>query len=334
MSVEAPPHVGAGAPAVTARPAPCARCHSLLEPEDLRCPVCALPVPFAPAQGEARTMARILRCEHCAAAVNYDVSAQAPKCDFCQSVMHLEEPDDPVEEAQLVLPFAVSSEEAAQALRQWLRSQGFFAPSSLSKQATLASMTPLWWAAWWVQGEALVSFAGDSEAGRNRASWAPHCGQTRIHISQLLLPATKGLTHEECQQLISAYRLQSGQAAPQGADGARIERFGIPRSAAREQIDRGLQMYTHAVGHEAVPGKRKRKVSTVAMLKSMQTTRCALPAYILTYRYRDRIYRALVHGQDGTRVVGKAPVSVAKIVAVCVAVLGLAALVIAWLTVL
>jgi hypothetical protein len=77
----------------------CTRCETPLAPDDLRCAVCAQPTAGArPVHAEAH--AQILRCDECAAAITYTVEAQAPKCAFCGSVMHLETPEDPIEEAE------------------------------------------------------------------------------------------------------------------------------------------------------------------------------------------------------------------------------------------
>ncbi len=50
--------------------------------------------------------------------------------------------------------------------------------------------------------------------------------------------------------------------------------------------------------------------------KRLTTRRWAFPCYVLAYRYRDRLYRAIVHGQDPRLVFGDAPYSLAKILAV------------------
>ena len=81
-----------------------------------------------------------------------------------------------------------------------------------------------------------------------------------------------------------------------------------------------------------IPGRRFRNVHVAVVLSSLDTKRYALPAYVLAYRYRDKLYRVVVHGQDAGCVLGGAPVSVAKVVLVVGAVL-LALLVLAlWLT--
>ena len=104
---------------MSSAPAPCQRCTSRLEAEDLRCPVCALPTPRPPRDVD-RERARIVRCDNCGAAVAYSVEAQAPKCAFCASRMHIETQEDPIDQADRFVPFEVGTDQAHEALRAFL----------------------------------------------------------------------------------------------------------------------------------------------------------------------------------------------------------------------
>ena len=63
------------------------------------------------------------------------------------------------------------------------------------------------------------------------------------------------------------------------------------------------------------------------MIERQLTERVALPAWILAYRYRGALYRAIVHGQRAELVVGRAPLDRAKVAAVVIAVLAIAAVI-------
>ncbi len=71
-----------------------------------------------------------------------------------------------------------------------------------------------------------------------------------------------------------------------------------------------------------IPGSTYRNVHVAVLLESLRTERHALPTYVFAYRYRGKLYRALVHGQDPSCVFGKAPYSIAKIALVVVAIGG------------
>ena len=300
----------------------CARCQGPLELGDLRCAVCGLTAP-AQADTRARPMVQVLRCTECGAAVSYSAEAQAPKCKFCGSVTKLEQSLDPPEQAEWILPFGASPTDAQAALRSWMSSLGFFRPSDLAATATVEGLCPIWWAGWIVSADAFVSWTADSNAGSHRSDWAPHAGQAALPFRNLLVSASRGLSLPEAAQLAPHFQL--GSAAPidaqptaaLGPPGATLEQFDTQRSAARRTIVEAISATAaEALQHGTIPGSRFRNVHVAVLLQKLETRRLALPSYVLAYRYRRSLYRAIVHGQDVRCVFGKAPLSLGKIMLV------------------
>jgi hypothetical protein len=292
----------------------CARCDSQLEPGDLRCPICALAVALEWEPRRPGVAARVVRCDTCSASLEYSAEAKAPRCAYCASVMHVEVQADPVEQAEHFLPFAVAPREARGALGAFLSRKGFFKPSDLASTAALESLRALWWPGWSFTAEAQVSWAADSDAGSGRSDWAPHAGTTLLTFRDVVVPASRGLTRAECERLVPRYQRSRSSPAPEGPEGAQVERFDVTRSGARKQILAAVEAQALArIRESEVPGSRTRNVHVAVVLSSLLTTRYALPAYVLAYRYRRKSYRVVVHGQDATCVLGETPLSVWKV---------------------
>lgn len=302
----------------------CGRCATPLEDGDLRCAICALPVPIQPA-GERSGRAQILRCTSCNAAIAFSAAAQAPHCGFCGATMAIEQPVDPVEEAQVRIPFSVDRGEAEAALRGWLGKRGWFAPKELHREAVLESLTPLCWAGWLVTAEAQVAWTADSDEDAHRSAWAPHAGQVALRFDGILVPASRGLDHEECRLLVPYYDLGRAVAIPPAGEApdpdatepeAMIERFDAQRSAARSVVNRAIEATAKTRIEPHIPGRRFRNVRVACLLEGQTTERVALPAWVMAYRYRDTAYRAIVHGQRPEVVFGSSPKDALKIVLV------------------
>ncbi len=311
----------------------CRRCESPLEPEDLRCAVCALPAPSLPVEaGVSEVVAQILRCHGCGAAVRYSAEVGAPRCDFCGSVMELETPEDPVEQAERFVPFCVSEAEAREALQAWLGGLGFFRPRDLQARAAVDGLKPLWWVGWMFEAEATVCWAADSNEGSGRSAWAPHSGRFDMTVRNVVVPASVGLHDDECRELVEDYDLRRVDDAPRGYEGATVEQFTVQRSAVRQIIARALEgeAQTRCIPH--IPGSRHRNVRVSVLPARLGSTHYAFPAYVLAYRYEDKLYRAIVHGQNPDCVLGDAPLSWGRIVGVALGVLALVAMIIAMLT--
>lgn len=295
----------------------CRRCRSPIESGDLRCAICAL-VTEQRRSDVASPSVRILRCQGCGAALTYSAEATAPRCVFCAAVMQIEQPSDPLEVAERVLPFAVRPEQARDAVKAWLSTLGIFRPNDLATAASIEGIRPILWCGWVVYADAIVSWTADSNAGSGRSDWAPHAGQTRMNFGDLLIPASRGLRLQECRALTPRYDLSGlvdAHSALEGPTSALFEQFDVQRSAARAIVVNEITRTAAArVGREGhCPGSRFRNVHVSVLLHAMRTERVALPAYVLAYRYKGTSYRTIVHGQDASTTFGEAPYSIAKI---------------------
>jgi hypothetical protein len=297
----------------------CARCQGPIEHGDLRCAVCGLAAPAmaAPAQQQ---QVQVLRCTECGAAVSYSAEAQAPKCRFCGAVTKLEQPTDPIDQADWIIPFQVSPDQAQVALRKWMSGLGFFTPGDLAQTAQVEGLHPIWWAGWIVNANACVSWAADSNADAWRSQWAPHSGVSYLPFRNLLVSASRGLNLEEARelgpstQLGAAVPVKSAQIAQIGPQGTTLEQFDTQRSAARGIISNAIEATSIDLlkqGH--IPGTSYRHVKVSVLLQALETRRVALPSYVLAYRYGGKSYRAVIHGQNASCVTGKSPISWAKV---------------------
>lgn len=303
----------------------CERCRSVLEVGDLRCAVCNLTCPETLPEDRPTTAVDILRCSGCGASMTYDVRRLAAACAFCGSVLEVEHPEDPVEEARVLVPFTVDRPGAEAAFRSWLGGLGWFRPGDLRSEARLETIQPLRWAAWVFDARATASWAADSDAGARRADWAPHAGQAELGLDDVVVPATRGLTEAEVAELVPSYDLGAVSPGRDAVPEAAAESFDVVRSAARQRLVGEVEALTRRRlldGH--VPGRTFRNLRSAVVLRGLDARRCALPAWVLAYRYRGRLFRAVLSGQDPTCLVGSAPYSVARIVGAAAAALGLA----------
>ena len=302
---------------------PCAGCGTPLEQGDLRCSICGKAAPQQPGP-QKKTVVDILRCTGCGAAVAYDPERQAPACSFCGSVFKVETIEDPMEQTSGYLPFSVTPEQARQALSKWLGSLGWFRPSDLTASASLQELQPLWWVAWVFDAQSHISWTADSNHGARRSAWAPHAGQTTVSFNSILASASRGLTLKEVDEIANGFDLRTAQPEPQGVTNATMEQFDVQRSQARQQIARVLQSLAsqHVQSHE-IPGSTSRNLNVSVVVRNLVTRRLSFPAYVLAYRYKNRLYRVVICGQNQRLVIGDAPISAAKIVLVVIGAVGI-----------
>ena len=216
----------------------CERCSSAIAADDLRCPVCNLSCPASRQEDLPEAAVDILRCSGCGAAMTYEVKKRAAACAFCGSVLEIEHPADPVEEARFLLPFTIDRDRARAAFREWLGSLGWFRPGDLISGARLETIQPLRWVGWVFDARAELSWAADTDHDTRRADWAPHAGRVELDYDDVVVPATRGLTPLEAAHLVESYDLDPNAATTDLIDNATVERFDIPRANARTRLNR------------------------------------------------------------------------------------------------
>jgi hypothetical protein len=86
------------------------------------------------------------------------------------------------------------------------------------------------------------------------------------------------------------------------------EEYSIERDAALQICQQ--QFYAREQSNVAafLPGDTHRGLEVSTNFSSINSDLCLLPVYILSYRYRDRVYRFLVNGQTG-KCIGDKPLS-------------------------
>lgn len=314
---------------MTSEAVSCRRCTSPFEDGDLRCAVCGAAAPATVQDDRAEATVKVLRCEGCGAAVSYNVTARAPQCAFCGSIVHLELPEDPLEQAGLVLPFTVGRSRAEESFRQWQDSLGWFRPADLRSASRLESLRALWWVGWAFDVDTLVSWTADSDAGASRADWAPHAGQTELELDGIVVSASRGLTARETSRLLPSYDLRSAREREPGDDPeVVVEQFELRRAAARRHVRSELErLVAKRLRDGIIPGRRFRNLHTSVLARRLVTRRLGFPAWVIAYRYRGVLHRCVLSGQDAACLIGDAPVSLARVaLAVLAAALGVVAL--------
>jgi len=302
---------------LTAADLNCQRCESVISTDDLRCPICNLTTPGSGTADRPESVVDILRCSGCGAAMTYDVAKGAAACAFCGSVLEVEHPADPLEQAQTLLPFTVDSAVARQAFATWLGSLGWFRPGDLRTDARLETIRPLRWVGWVFDARADVCWTADTDADTRQSDWAPHSGRADLEYDDVVVPATRGLTREEVAVLLPSYDLASVAAAADLVDDATVEQFDVPRSTARARLVEAVErLALKRLAGRHLPGRRVRNLKAATVLRGLKARRFALPAWVLAYRYKDRLYRTVLSGQDATCLKGEAPYSAARITAV------------------
>jgi hypothetical protein len=303
----------------------CGRCSAAVSADELRCPVCAFVVPSSSSSSSPGF--QVFRCQGCGAAQAWSPEKAALACAFCDGRVTLDAVADPIEQATSWAPFSVTAAQAAQALSSWQRSLSWFRPADLASSSTVHELRPLCWPAWIVEGQADVRYAADVKApAGHRAAFVPRAGASHVEFDGVVVGASRGLSVREMERLAAA-PVTATTLSPPPVAGRIDEAFDVERSVGRARVIAAVEEHARAQVAASLP--RSRKLAVTLVLEGLTTTRVALPAWIIAWRYNGIAYRCVVDGRDASVVIGDAPWSKQRIVGAIVGGIAVAAA-IAW----
>jgi len=313
----------------------CEVCESLVDEEDLFCANCGTEAPrpegAAPTAPDRAELTRHnFQCDGCGASMSYDAAAGALRCPFCGSEKLERRADSRQLAPRRVVPFRVDRDQAIAAMREEL-GRGWFRPSGLSEQATVAQMAAVYLPYWVFEATTHTHWTADTSHTPTgaRGDWAPLSGEHRGRYGGLLVGASGALTPAETAALCPFDLSAAVEPDQVDLDRVTVEQFNVTRKYARPLARRGIEQTEAAeVDRRYVPG-RSRNVKVNVRVEGMSSEPMLLPVWIMAYRFRDRTYRFLVNGQTGEPH-GHVPTSMLK-VGLVVAGAALAAVALLWL---
>jgi hypothetical protein len=319
----------------------------------LTCPYCGREERIAPAEAsvEERSYEHYLQlhpdrlstlaegalevaCQTCGATVTFAPPLVAGECDFCGSPLVAQPRSaDPVVAPEGVLPFGVTREAAAGAVRDWIASR-WFAPNALKKFAAHEGVGGVYLPFWTYDAHAASRYAGErgehyytSETYTERdpqgrevtktrqvrhTRWHPVSGQVERWFDDLLVPATKSLAPERLAALepwdlgrLTAYE-------PAYLSGYKAQRYQVDLAEGFELARRAAAPVIHADVCRDIGGDEQRVSNVSTNYTGVTFKHLLLPVYAGAYRFRDKVYQVVVNGRTG-EVQGERPYSFWKI---------------------
>jgi hypothetical protein len=142
--------------------------------------------------------------------------------------------------------------------------------------------------------------------------WWPLAGQHHRYYSSYLISASKGLPQSAAETMMPFNLPALKRYAPYFLAGWLCEEYSVSREEALEVCRHEFQRRENANVAAFLPGNTHRNLEVNTRYGHINSDLCLLPVHILSYRYRDKLYRFLVNGQTG-KSAGDKPVSWTRI---------------------
>lgn len=245
----------------------------------------------------------------------------AGACAFCRSP--LVDSARPGEIPDLVAPFVLTREQAAERLKRHLQGKSwapgevrrlaperldgvltpFFVHDAVARSSYVADVGEWYY---------VTVGSGKNRRRERRTEWFALQGS---HVSERtghLVSGSKGLPESEANELEPFDLGRLAPFEPSRVAGWIAEWPTVTREEALATARAELQRAENESIRRFLPGDEVRNVRNTTELSGLAVRTALLPAWIATFRHRGGTLRLLVNGQTG-EVVGKVPVSRAKV---------------------
>ncbi len=341
------PHATVDAEVAAPHGVPCDTCGYPVEPLDKFCTACGTPNASFEAKTAARTgtqaskatlegQLRGFQCQGCGAQLTATVESNSVTCPFCDSNLVVEfSPSVTGKQLpEFVIGFAIKAEQAQAEFRKWLATGNWFYPGDLA----MASVTdrirgvylPFWsfsmlaqsnWHAtigmYWYRTETYTTTDSKGNTTTHtrqiqETEWWPLGGNHHSYHSGYLISASKGLLQSDAERVMP-YQLPSlKRYEPYFLAGWYCENYSLEREDAKHICMDEFYRREQNLIEQFLPGDTYSQLRVRTDFSRIASDLCLLPMYLVTYRYKGKLYRFLMNGQTG-KTAGNKPLSPAKV---------------------
>lgn len=313
----------------------CPQCGGPVEPLDRFCGSCGAEQAAAALVHDAAVSQKHLRCQQCGAEVAVGPDQRSYTCAFCDSnyVAEFTPEESRRQTPEFVIGFALTPKEAMERFRRWLGQNHWFRPSDLKLSAIADKLRgvylPFWsfsmlaqssWSAaigeHWYRTETYTTVENGKTVTKTRTvqetEWWDLEGRHHEYYSAYLISGSRGLSQNDAARIQPFHLAALRRYEPYFLAGWLSEEYSIEREAALEMSkDEFFRREQQAIA-DFLPGDTHRSLRATTHFDRIQSDLILLPIYLLTYRYRGKLYRFLLNGQTG-RMDGDKPISWQKI---------------------
>jgi hypothetical protein len=315
----------------------CPVCGGPVDLDDKFCPFCGATQTIVETTGEAegKLSQTFFRCKSCGAEVSVDSEHRSYQCAFCDSTYVVEFTPEQTGRLppEFVVGFAVTPDQAKRNFRQWLGDNSWFRPGDL-KLAQIegklrGAYIPFWsfsmlaesrWAAsigeHWYETQTYTTTENGKTVIKTRrvqhTEWWDLSGGHHRYYSGFLISGSRGLSQEDAKGVQPFHLAALKRYRPYFLAGWLSEEYSVARDDAVQICrDEFSNREKNNIAH-FLPGDTYNNLKVDTEFSQINSDLILLPMYILSYRYRDKLFRFIVNGQTG-KTIGEKPLSWPKI---------------------
>ena len=276
-----------------------------------------------------------VECDGCGAKIEFIPPEVAARCNFCgREIVAQPKAADPMIAPEGVLPFLITSPNAAELITGWISSR-WFAPSGLKRLARQEKIGGIYLPFWTYDSQTTSFYSGErgeyyyttesyttTENGRSvrrtrrvrHTRWYPAEGQVARFFDDVVVPATQSVQPARLDQLEPWDLDQVVPYDPAYLAGFKAHRYETELVAGFERGKEIMAAQIEQDVREDIGGDEQRVTDIRTSFGQVTFKHLLLPVYLAAYNFNHKTYQVMVNARTG-EVVGERPYSIWKIFA-------------------
>ncbi len=329
------PTIHDAAPVATA--VACRACGAPVEAGDKFCGFCGASQPLeAKTPGAAGTQVQnYFRCQSCGAEVTVDAEQRSYTCAFCDSNYVVEFTPEQTGRLppEFVVGFAIPPDQAQQRFRDWLGRSAWFRPGDLSMAQIEGKLRgayiPFWsfsmlaesdWSVsigeHWSEIQTYTTIENGKPVTHTRqvqhTEWWDLSGGHHQYYSGFLISGSRGLSQRNARDIQPFHLPALKRYEPYFLAGWLSEEYSVAPDEALKICQQEFASWEKDGVAAFLPGDTYSRLNVQTQFSQINSDLILLPIYVLSYRYRDKLYHFLINGQTG-KTIGEKPISWPKV---------------------
>ncbi|MBE6754270.1 MAG: TFIIB-type zinc ribbon-containing protein [Ruminococcaceae bacterium] len=252
--------------------------------------------------------AALYSCPNCGAEIIAEETTAATTCHYCHNPVVLSEKLGGKFNPDLVIPFSISKEEAAERFRQHCSGK-FYLPKDFYSEDSIENLYGVYYPYWIVDSTVNGRYTARGKVVRSTRRGDDRMVETTIYdIERSGIVEMENITNCALRNADSTILRYVLPFDPKGfvdfsmsyLSGFRAEKRDMEKSDLVQIVERQKQDYTRTLLTRTVNGYTSIAGEKTEMDTTSETWRYALlPVWILVYKYKDTTYTYGINGQTG-----------------------------------
>ena len=290
-----------------------------------------------------KEMVSSLNCKNCGAHLRHDQNTTSTVCPFCGS-SHVIETNNEEEVIPIagIVPFKLDINECNQKFHKWIKGK-FFAPSAFKRAKFALDLYPIYFPYWTFDMECFTDYRAErgdyyyvtvekrdingevKQERERRTRWSFRSGDCRNSFDDIMILGSTNQNNYYYINRVSKFDFTSMEKFnPQFLVGYQGEKISLPLEEGFNKAKQSVQWKIRNSIEFDVGGDEVRILHMHTVYEDVTFKQVLVPIYNGLYSYNGHQYRFVMNGQTG-QFTGGAPTSAAKVVALVLSIIGIAA---------